>query len=109
MSASKNPMADERQLNQSDHDLLIELRTEMRGMRVDVTSAADDTKERLILLGANKLEKDTFTTYLQGDLTFKTDHERRVRRLELWGAMAIGGLYVIEILIGWYLLVHYRG
>jgi hypothetical protein len=31
---------------QSDHDVLIELRTEMRGMRADIKSLNDDTKSR---------------------------------------------------------------
>lgn len=91
-------------LPQTDHDILIELRTEFRGMRDEVKKASDDTKERLLLLGANKLEKDTFNEFMKNDILFKSDHERRVRRLELWGAMAIGGLYVVELLIGWFLL-----
>jgi len=90
----------------TDHDLLIEMRTELRGLRTDVNNSSDDTKERLIKLGENKLEKDTFTTFLVEHSTFRADHEMRMRRLELWGAMAIGGLYVIEGVIGYYLANH---
>lgn len=93
-------------LNQSDHDILIELRTEFRGMRDDVKKASDDTKERLLLLGANKLEKDAFNTFLIDDARFKSDHERRMRRVEGWGLIAIGGGYILQIVIGWYLLYH---
>lgn len=31
-----------------------------------------------------------------------TDHETRIRRLENWGAIAVGGLYVINTLIALY-------
>lgn len=102
-------MDPETQFPQTDHDILIELRTEFRGMRDDVKKNGDDTKERLLLLGANKLEKDLFNTYLSTDVIFKTDHERRMRRLELYGALAIGGLWVIQLIIGWYLIVRFHG
>jgi hypothetical protein len=96
------------QLPQTDHDLLIELRVELKGMRQDVNKASDDTRERLLLLGTNKVEKDAFATYLQSDAVFKKDHETRMRRLELWGALAIGALWIAQLIIGWYLIVHFN-
>lgn len=30
---------------------------------------------------------------------FRSDHETRMRRLEKWGAMAIGGLTIIQIIV----------
>jgi len=60
--------------NTSDHDLLIELRTEMRGMRDDIKKMNDGTVQTL------------------------ADHEIRIRKIEKWVWLAIGGLAVIQIL-----------
>jgi hypothetical protein len=60
----------------TDHDLLIELRTEFAGMR-------DDLKNMSIWV--NKLIDD---------------HEKRLRRLEWMGAVAVGGLYIINFILG---------
>lgn len=88
----------------SDHDLIVEIKTELKLFREESRSTNDDTKERLIKLGENKVEKDAFTTFLTSDSAFKSDHELRVRRLETWGLMAIGGLFVIQLIIGWVLI-----
>lgn len=32
------------------------------------------------------------------------DHEVRIRRLELWGALFVGGLYVINTALGLYIM-----
>lgn len=88
-----------------DHDLLIEIKTELKLFRDEARTTNDDTKERLIKLGENKVEKDAFMTFLAGDSAYKADHETRVRRLEMWGLMAIGGLFIIQLVIGWYLII----
>lgn len=58
---------------ETDHDILIELRGEVKALRSDVTSMKDNTKETL------------------------SDHESRIRRMELWGAMGLGGAYVLDL------------
>lgn len=92
-----------------DHDLLIEIKTELKLFRDESRSTNDDTKERLIKLGENKVEKDAFATFLVSDAAFKTDHEARVRRLEMWGLMAIGALYILNAIIGYYLIIKPHG
>lgn len=87
-----------------DHDILIEIKTELKLFREESRSTNNDTKERLIKLGENKVEKDAFNTFLTSDTGFKNDHEMRMRRLETWGLLAIGGLFVIQLIIGWYLI-----
>lgn len=87
-----------------DHDLLIEIKTELKLFREESRSTNDDVKERLIKLGENKLEKDVFSSFLEEDKRYKADHEKRVRKLESWGLLAIGGLFILDLIIGYYLL-----
>lgn len=99
-------MPDE-QKQSSDHDLIVEIKTELKLFREESRNTNNDTKERLIKLGENKLEKDAFATFLQSDSIFKKDHEVRVRKVESWGQMAIGALFIIDALIGWYIAIHH--
>lgn len=75
-------MADRRTTNQ-DHDLLIELRTEMRGVRADIKTLTEGTAKRLSDLENNHVSRTEYE-----------DHEKRMRFLEryAWGAIAIIGL-----------------
>lgn len=97
----------EDQTKAPDHDILIEIKTELKLFREESRSTNNDTKERLIKLGENKLEKETFSAFIEEDKRFKTDHERRVRKLETWFLMAIGGLFILDLVIGYYLLYHH--
>lgn len=90
----------------SDHDLLIEIKTELKLFREESRSINNDTKERLVILGENKLEKEVFSTFLIGDGKIKSDHESRLRFLERYAWLAIGAIGVLEIIIGWWLLIH---
>lgn len=63
------------EFNRSDRDLLVELRTEMRGVRLDITEMKDDTKIRL-----TNLEADTAA-------------------LKIWRGVLIGGWVVLTILV----------
>jgi len=56
----------------SDHDLLITLHSEMKGIRNEIVDLKDGVKDQL------------------------KDHENRIRRLELWGSIALGLLYAIQ-------------
>jgi hypothetical protein len=78
-------MSDRRQ--NSDHDLLIELRTEMQGVRRDIKELTDGTAGKL------------------------SDHETRLRFIEkyVWGAIAIIGFINLIGISGFvYLLTHIR-
>ena len=87
----------------TDHDLLIELRTEMKGMRADIKTFSDDTKERLASLEAKKLDKDEFNKFLIDDTKHNDDHERRIRFIERYGWMAVGAITLGEFLLMAYL------
>jgi hypothetical protein len=47
---------------QNDHDLLIELRTEMRGMRADVIEIKTNTVSRIANLEADHISKTDYDT-----------------------------------------------
>lgn len=68
----------------NDHDLLIELRTEMRGIRADIKDIKEGTTARLAALENGKQDKG------EADKT-QNDFEKRLRFVEryVWGAIAI--------------------
>jgi hypothetical protein len=56
----------------NDHDLLITLHEQIKQVRQDIQNLNDNTSAKVL------------------------DHELRIRRLELWGAIAVGAMYAIE-------------
>ncbi len=56
----------------SDHDLLITMHEQIKGIKADIRDLKDGTSTKL------------------------ADHELRIRRLELWGFVAIGFLYALQ-------------
>ena len=116
-------MEDKQNLN--DHDLLIELRTEMRGLRIDLKALADGISSRVTSLEQNKLDKveaDRETlrilnlTELKSRAIFEAkteedkDHEIRIRIIEnnvtkimTWGSVGLILVGLAQFLIGKYL------
>lgn len=62
---------------QTDHDLLVEIKTELKFMR-------EQLDKKFMELGVAS-----------------SDHETRIRRLETWGFTAIGALGVIQFLVNY--------
>ncbi len=56
----------------NDHDLLITLHEQIKNVRSDIKDLKDGTGAKL------------------------DDHEARLRRVELWGAIGLGFLYAIQ-------------
>lgn len=56
----------------NDHDLLVTMHEQIKGIKDDIKDLKDGTSSQL------------------------TDHETRLRRLELWGAIALGVSYALE-------------
>lgn len=80
----------------SDHDLLIELRTEMRGVRGDVKDIKDGLGPKVEMLEATKLDK------AEAERTFQ-DIEMRLRSVErrgtqtaTWGSVALVAISILQ-------------
>ena len=56
----------------NDHDLLVTMHEQIKGIKSDIKDLKDGTSTKL------------------------TDHELRLRRLELWGGIAVGVSYGLQ-------------
>lgn len=81
-----------------DHDLLIELRTEMRNIRADIKELKDGTAKRIDDLEKEKADKKELQT-VQDKLN--EDIETRIRVLENWRMYSLGATAVISFVIYW--------
>jgi hypothetical protein len=71
---------------QSDHDVLIELRTEMRGVRDDVKDIKTNTVARISSLESDRVSKDDMKT-LEDD----------IQSLKLWRSTLVGAWAVCTL------------
>lgn len=95
---------DNAQLNTSDHDYIIEIRAELKGMRAELKGFSDDTKERLARVEEGKLGKDDFAKFIVDDTKRNDDHERRIRFLERWGWAVWGAVGLVQFVLIAYLM-----
>ena len=79
----------------NDHDLLVELRTEFRGMRTDIRELKDGTASRLAALEKKTEELETYKAS-KVDLE-KTD--ARLDRVRTTQNLMVGGLIIINALL----------
>jgi len=82
-------MPDRRQNN--DHDLLVELRTEMKAVREDIKDLKDGTQARLSALESDRVTQKEFQEV-------KKDFESRIRFIEKYVWMAIGIVGLIDLI-----------
>lgn len=73
---------DRSQNEREDRDLLIELRTEVRGIREDVKDIKLDTASRLTKVEQEKLDRTEFNRIHAEIMTENADHETRLRDIE---------------------------
>lgn len=90
----------------TDHDLLVELRTEFRGVRADIKELKDTTSARVAALESDKLGVKEFATHLadadgklQRVLGTQSDHETRLRWLERSLYIGFGIIIILEALL----------
>ena len=76
---------------QSDHDLLITLHTKLDRAISDIRDLNDNSSRRITTLELGKVDKTDFKTV-------DDDKEKRIRRLERYGAIAVGALYILELI-----------
>jgi hypothetical protein len=82
---------------QTDHDLLIELRTEMRGMRIDIKNIADGTSLKMA-------DHETRIRTLEAEaITYSTDRVSATVYTRIGGTILIFMVGVAEFFIQKYL------
>lgn len=84
--------------NVSDHDLLIELRTEMRAVRGDIKDLRDNTSKRVDFLESNKFDKSEANRLIKEADETHSDHEKRIRSVELFQQNLMGRYVVLGVL-----------
>lgn len=80
-------------VNSNDHDIIVGLNarfeTEMKHVKETLNKIEGNTGKWIELL-EKKADQTDFTQT-------RNDHELRLRRLEIWGAMGIGGLFIVQM------------
>jgi len=87
----------------NDHDLLIVIHTTVKHLIENMKELKDNTVDRVTSLELEKMSRDEAERRHKESDGIHRDHELRLRRLETWGAMAAGGLFVIELLLKYYI------
>lgn len=92
----------------TDHDAIVTLVAEMKQLRQEIRELKDDVKDvkenvtnRVDALEHEKIDRRELTelkTHYDGK---HKDHEARLRRLERYGAIAIGALAVIQFVLNY--------
>lgn len=90
---------EEKNWDRASRDLLIELKTEMLGVRADLRELKNDLTLRVARLEEEKHDKDEAERHLKENNLIHNDQENRIRRLERYGFMAIGGLMLLEVIL----------
>lgn len=84
---------------QNDHDLLIQIGTKLDRAILDIKELKDNTTARVTVLEDEKVNRVDYDARIN-------DHEKRLRRLERWGAIGIGALGIIQFLLNIYSNLH---
>jgi hypothetical protein len=89
-------------MNENDHDLLIQIATKLDRAILDIKELKDNAAARINALEQEKLnKKELEIVHLAAD-KLHFDHQKRLRRLERWGFIAIGALGLIQIVANFY-------
>lgn len=86
-------------MESSDHDLLIRIDTKLGLLIEQFNDHKSDALKYIQDLKSTKLDKSLFIKFEEGYNNSKKDQEVRLRRLERYGAIAVGALSVIQIII----------
>jgi phage-related minor tail protein len=88
--------------NQNDHDLLIQIATKLDRAISDIKELKDNAAARIDALEQEKLNQKEFEGVRAAADKLHNDHEKRLRRIEKWGFLAIGALGFLQIVANLY-------
>lgn len=86
-----------------DRDLLVELRTEMSGVRQDIKELKDNLSARILLVETAKHDKDDALARIKEEDALHVDYEKRIRNLERWMFMGTGALLLLQVVLKYFL------
>jgi hypothetical protein len=86
-------------MDPKDHDLLIELRTEVKSFREEFRNSDKNVAAQLGNLQSVKLDKEEFVRHIASETEIKLDHESRIRALEKGFFRTAGALAAIQIIV----------
>lgn len=85
----------------NDHDLLIELRAWLKIILQDVKELKTTMTAQITAIDTNKLDKEEANQMHEQSNKLHEDHEKRIRAIERWVWLAIGGLAVLQIVMSY--------
>jgi hypothetical protein len=91
---------DEQKQRATDHDLLIELRTKMNSIIGDLKELKDGLHLRVGSLETEKADHKRVDELSREADKIHVDHEKRIRFIERWCWTAVGGLAVVQLVLG---------
>lgn len=93
-------------MEQNDHDLIVELRTEFRAVRADIKELKETTIARITAMEADKLGRREFNSHTAENDTIHEkiavtlrDHETRIRWVERSLYIGFGILIILQTLL----------
>lgn len=92
----------------SDHDLLVRVEERLINLTNLFTEHASESKARLDYLAKTKADKSEIgdlKTIMVTSLDFKPDHEERIRKLERFAYLGLGGVIVMQLIFDVVLLL----
>ena len=84
----------------NDHDLLIRIDTRLGLLMTQFNDHKQDAMARLAILEETKMGREEHRSIQENSDKIEVDHETRIRRIELYGSIAIGALLVVQAIFG---------
>jgi HAMP domain-containing protein len=92
---------DQHEFNQKERELLVKIDVKLERAINDINELKNNFAARVNSLETNMITKDEVRTLVTSSDKTHDDFERRVRRLEQWGFIAIGALTIIQFILNY--------
>lgn len=92
--------------NRQDRDLLIEVKTKLDNVVLEIASMRDNTLSRLAIVEQGKLDRTEANRLQSESMAVHNDHEIRIRFIERWVWGAIALMAAAEVVINFWSNIH---